>query len=79
MRREIVVIVAALAGVGLTARLGLWQLDRAAEKLALQAMLEARTAMPALEARDLARDAGLAWDTVGPPLKREGRPHLETY
>lgn len=42
------VLVAALAMAGLTARLGLWQLDRAAQKLALQAAIQAQAAEPAL-------------------------------
>ncbi|WP_374368467.1 benzoyl-CoA 2,3-epoxidase subunit BoxA [Piscinibacter sp.] len=29
--------------------------------------------------RDIARGAGLDWDTVGAAMKREGRLHLETY
>jgi benzoyl-CoA 2,3-dioxygenase component A len=29
--------------------------------------------------RDIARGAGMDWDTVGAALKREGRLHLETY
>ena len=32
-----------------------------------------------LALRDIAHDAGLDWDTIGPTLKREGRLHLETY
>ena len=32
-----------------------------------------------LALRDVAEDAGLAWDTLGASLKREGRLHLETY
>jgi len=56
MRRELIVIVAALAGVALTARMGLWQLDRAAQKLDLQQSLDARSALPPLDARSLARD-----------------------
>lgn len=32
-----------------------------------------------LALRDIANDAGLGWDQVGPVLKREGRLHLETY
>jgi benzoyl-CoA 2,3-epoxidase subunit A len=32
-----------------------------------------------LALRDIATDAGLDWDTLGPALKREGRLHLETY
>lgn len=53
--RQIAVLVATLAGVLLTARLGLWQLDRAAQKRALQTALEARGAQPELPAQDLAR------------------------
>ena len=55
--REVVVLVAALASVALAARLGVWQLDRAAQKLALQASLEARAAAPPLAASALARRA----------------------
>jgi benzoyl-CoA 2,3-dioxygenase component A len=32
-----------------------------------------------LALRDVVQQAGMAWDTVGPSLKREGRLHLETY
>ena len=32
-----------------------------------------------LALRDAAKQAGLAWDTIGPTLKAEGRLHLETY
>ena len=32
-----------------------------------------------LALRDVAQQAGLAWDTIGAALKREGRLHLETY
>jgi benzoyl-CoA 2,3-dioxygenase component A len=32
-----------------------------------------------LALRDVAEQAGLAWDTLGAALKREGRLHLETY
>jgi len=48
------VTLAALGSAGLTARLGLWQLDRASEKLALQASIDARLHMPALDASALA-------------------------
>lgn len=52
--REAVVLVAAVLGVGLTARLGWWQLDRAAQKVALQQALEQRAALPELTAAALA-------------------------
>ena len=32
-----------------------------------------------LALRDVAQQAGLSWDQIGPALKREGRLHLETY
>ena len=32
-----------------------------------------------LALRDVANEAGLGWETLGPALKREGRLHLETY
>jgi benzoyl-CoA 2,3-dioxygenase component A len=32
-----------------------------------------------LALRDIAKDAGLTWETVGAALKRDGRLHLETY
>ena len=51
---------AALASVALALRLGVWQLDRAAQKLALQASLEARAHEPALAASALARRTGEA-------------------
>lgn len=47
------VLAAALIGVALTARLGFWQLDRAQQKLALQAAIGLETARPPLAAADL--------------------------
>lgn len=47
-RRGWLVLVAALLGAALTARLGVWQLDRAAQKLGLQAAIEAQAQRPAL-------------------------------
>lgn len=52
-RRGWVVLVAALLAAALTARLGLWQLDRAAQKLALQAAIEAEAERPAMANTDL--------------------------
>ena len=59
-RRAAAVLVAALAGVLLTARLGLWQLDRAAEKTALATSIEARSHMPVLPPTALASTPGAA-------------------
>ncbi len=58
--RAIIVLVAALATALLTARLGLWQLDRAAQKQALQAALEQRAQEPPLPPDALARDPAAA-------------------
>lgn len=55
--REAIVLLAALASVALAVRLGVWQLDRAAQKIALQASLEARADQPALAGPALARRA----------------------
>ncbi|HEX6704523.1 MAG TPA: SURF1 family protein [Albitalea sp.] len=55
--RALVVLLATLAGMALTARLGVWQLDRAAQKQAMQRALDERAALPPLAAADLARSA----------------------
>ena len=45
---------AAVAGIGLTTALGFWQLDRAAQKEALQAATQTRALLPALDGADIA-------------------------
>lgn len=52
-RSRLVIALAAALGVALTARLGVWQLDRAGQKLALRAALEQAEALPALEGQAL--------------------------
>ncbi|HJV63317.1 MAG TPA: SURF1 family protein [Albitalea sp.] len=54
--RAMVVLLATLAGMALTARLGVWQLSRAAQKEALQQELQSRAALPELAASALAGD-----------------------
>jgi surfeit locus 1 family protein len=54
------VLLATVLGVALTAGLGTWQLNRAAQKIAIQSALEARALLPVLAAADLARDADAA-------------------
>lgn len=49
-----VVAVAAVLTMAITARLGVWQLDRAEQKATLQARIEARESLPALPADALA-------------------------
>lgn len=51
--RRLVVTLAALVGVGVAISLGRWQLDRAAQKIALQQALEQRAQQPALSNEDL--------------------------
>mgnify|MGYP003467763713 FL=1 len=52
--RALIVLLATLVGALGTARLGVWQLDRAAQKTALHEALLARSALPALDAMALA-------------------------
>src|SRR6476620_9889615 len=63
--RALLTFLAALAGVAITARLGFWKLDRAQQKIALQASLEARSREPVLDGSSLARS----------PLAAEGQHH----
>jgi len=53
--RRVIVLVAALIGCAVTARLGVWQLSRAAEKIALQNQIDGRSREPAMAAAALAR------------------------
>ena len=55
--RRWVVLLASVAGVLLTARLGIWQIDRGRQKLVLQAEIEQRSSLPPLGSMQLARDA----------------------
>ncbi len=57
---RVVILLAALATIAATARLGWWQLDRAAQKLALQVAIESRRELPPLSAIELARDGAQA-------------------
>lgn len=52
--RRLIVLLAALLTAGLGLRLGIWQLDRAAQKQALQAALDQRSALPPLPQAELA-------------------------
>jgi surfeit locus 1 family protein len=55
--RRVAVLLATVVGVAVTARLGWWQLDRAAEKAARQTLLTERANLPPLPAAALARRA----------------------
>lgn len=54
-RSRALILIAALGLTALTARLGLWQLDRAAQKNAIQAAIDARRDLPPLPPAELAR------------------------
>lgn len=58
--RRWLLLVATLAAAGLTARLGVWQLSRAEQKLMLQQTLQSRRALPPIAPQDLARSADAA-------------------
>ena len=68
-----VVLLAAVVGVAVTARLGVWQLDRAAQKNTLQATLDQRRALPPLPAADLASTAADAADQHHRAVVLQGR------
>jgi surfeit locus 1 family protein len=59
-RNGVIVFVAAFAGAAATGRLGLWQLDRANQKIHLQEALQRQRALPALPIEALARDPATA-------------------
>jgi surfeit locus 1 family protein len=52
-RRGWLLLAATLLGAALTARLGVWQLDRAAQKIALQTAIDAEAQRPAIANADL--------------------------
>lgn len=72
-RHRGVILLTALLGVAGTARLGLWQLDRAAEKTSRQALLDTRRQMPELGAADLARSADEVEAQVQRRIRLQGR------
>ncbi len=67
-----VVLVAAVLTAGVTARLGVWQLDRAAQKTALQASLDARRHLPELMSAELPGDARALADVLHRRIRLQG-------
>lgn len=67
------VLGAALLGAALTARLGVWQLDRAAQKVALQAQIEERAHAVPLGGAELVRNADHADEQAQRPAVLQGR------
>lgn len=68
---RVALLLLALAGILLTFRLGFWQLDRAAQKLAWQASIAERGQLPALQAQDLT--------AVGADAQLHRRVHLRGH
>lgn len=71
--RSAIVLVAAIAAAALTARLGLWQLDRAAQKTALQQALQQQRALPSLSQAELAREPADVPAQVHRSVRLQGR------
>ena len=72
-RRPLLVLVAVVLSVSLTARLGVWQLSRAQQKLALQTQMQSRAVLPVLAQADLARTAMQAQAQHYQPVRLRGR------
>jgi surfeit locus 1 family protein len=71
--RSVIVLLAAVVGALATARLGLWQLDRAAQKTAWHQAQLAQSALPALDAAQLARNPQAALEQQHRRVVLEGR------
>lgn len=71
--RGAIVLIAAIAAAALTARLGVWQLDRAAQKTALQQALQQQHALPPLPQAQLAREAAEVPAQVHRSVRLQGR------
>lgn len=67
-----VVLVAAVLTAGVTARLGVWQLDRAAQKTTVQASLDARRDLPALSSPELPVDVQALADLLHRRIRLQG-------
>jgi surfeit locus 1 family protein len=72
-RRRLVVLVAAVLAASATARLGWWQLDRAQQKLDLQARITARGSLAPLPQADLPRTEAAAAEQHYRPVQLRGR------
>jgi surfeit locus 1 family protein len=69
----VLLLLATVLAVMLTARLGFWQLDRARQKLDLQERIVSRTALPPVPQALLARDAAAADPQFYRPVSLRGR------
>lgn len=80
-RRAAIVLVATLVGMAVTARLGVWQLNRASQKEALQAALDARGALPPLHTNSLPQGDEQVEASLHRPvvLRGEWLPHATVF
>ena len=79
--RRLVVLLATLAGVALTARLGVWQLDRAQQKIALRQSFDDRAALPPIPQAELAAASSAAAAQHHRRVRLQGRwlPRFTVY
>jgi surfeit locus 1 family protein len=70
--RAVVVLVATLIGMAVTARLGVWQLSRASQKEALQAALDSRGNLPPLRTEALPQTDSQAQAELHRPVVLRG-------
>ena len=80
-RRGLLVLVAAVVTAALTARLGFWQLDRAAQKIRAQQTQDSRRALPPLALQELPRDAAAVPAQLQRQVLLQGQwqPELTVY
>ena len=71
--RSAIVLLAAIAAAALTARLGVWQIDRAAQKTALQQAMQQQRALPPLPQAQLAREPAELPAQVHRSVRLQGR------
>lgn len=70
--RFVVVLLATAASVMLTVRLGVWQMDRAEQKIALQRKIDERSAMPALSSHEVLTSENAVEDLHHRPVVLKG-------
>ncbi len=71
--RPLILLLAALAGALATGRLGWWQLDRAAQKIAIHEAQQRQRALPPLGPQELPRDAAAVADQLHRAVALQGR------
>lgn len=72
-KRSLLVLVGAVLGCAVTARLCMWQLSRADQKIALRDAIEAQARAPVLGQAELARDEPSGAAQLWRPVRLQGR------